>query len=248
MEKSIDLAQTVAEQSQQIAELSRQLGEARAALEERRERKSRLSRALNPRDIAAKKWVTLEWGEKWSRPFGHPAENAMWFICGKSASGKSSFVMQLAKELTNYGSVLYMSYEEGVSQDFQRRMEYLRMWEVGSRFKVAVEDSYEDLIERLKRPKSAQFVVVDSFQESGWHDYPKARDLVRMFPRKSFIFVSQEWKGQPAGKPSGHLRHLASMKVWVSGYKAYCQGRATSEAGSYYTVWEEGIIKTSNNI
>ena len=70
-------------------------------------------RAYSVRDIEAKKWVTLPWGEKWSSPFGYPADNARWFISGASASGKSSFVMQLAKELCNYGRVLYMSYEEG---------------------------------------------------------------------------------------------------------------------------------------
>ena len=62
-----------------------------------------MKRAYSPKEIAAKKWVTLPWDEKWSKPFGFPAENASWFISGASASGKSSFVMQLGKELCNYG-------------------------------------------------------------------------------------------------------------------------------------------------
>ena len=85
-----------------------------------------MKRAYSPKEIAAKKWVTLPWNEKWSKPFGFPAENASWFISGASASGKSSFVMQLGKELCNYGTVLYMSYEEKINQSFQRRMEYCR--------------------------------------------------------------------------------------------------------------------------
>mgnify|MGYP000358615607 FL=1 len=75
-----------------------------------------MKRAYSPKEIAAKKWVTLPWDEKWSKPFGFPAENASWFISGASASGKSSFVMQLGKELCNYGTVLYMSYEEKINQ------------------------------------------------------------------------------------------------------------------------------------
>lgn len=35
-----------------------------------------MKRAYSPKDIAAKKWVTLPWGEKWNKPFGFPAENA----------------------------------------------------------------------------------------------------------------------------------------------------------------------------
>lgn len=34
----------------------------------------------------------------------------------------------------------------------------------------------------------------------------------------------------------------------VVGYKAFCQGRFTEDPGSYYVVWEEGILRTSNNI
>lgn len=123
-----------------------------------------MKRALTPRDIAAKKWKTLPWGERWSKPFGFPAENASWFISGASASGKSSFVMQLSRELCNYGTVLYMSYEERVNQSFQRRMGYLKMNEVQGRFRVVPESTLDELVERLKKPKSPKFVVIDSFQ------------------------------------------------------------------------------------
>lgn len=204
-----------------------------------------MKRAYSPRDIASKRWKTLEWGEKWSEPFGYPAESASWFICGRSASGKSSFVMQLAKELCKFGVVLYMSYEEKVNQSYQRRMRYLNMGEVQGRFRVVTDDGYEDLVDRLKRPKSAKFVVVDSFQVAEW-DYPHAVELMTRFPRKSFIWVSQEKKGQPMGMGAMKLRYICDMKIWVSGFRAYCQGRAIQDAGSYYTVWEEGVVQTTN--
>lgn len=49
-----------------------------------------MKRAYSPKEIAAKKWVTLPWDEKWSKPFGFPAENASWFISGASADGKAA--------------------------------------------------------------------------------------------------------------------------------------------------------------
>ena len=131
-----------------------------------------MKRAYSPKEIAAKKWVTLPWDEKWSKPFGFPAENASWFISGASASGKSSFVMQLGKELCNYGTVLYMSYEEKINQSFQRRMGYLKMNEVQGKFRVVTEGSLEEVIARLKKPKSPKFIIIDSFQVAGW-DYPQ---------------------------------------------------------------------------
>ena len=206
-----------------------------------------MKRSYTPRDIAAKRWVTLPWGEKWSKPFGEPADNASWFISGASASGKSSFVMQLGKELCKYGLVLYLSYEEGVNQRFQRRMDYLKMDEVQGRFRVVTDDTYEELVARLRKPKSPKFVIVDSFQVSEW-SYAQALELIRRFRRKCFIFISQEKKSAPMGSDAIRLRYICDMKVRVMGYKAYCQGRAIGEAGSYYVVWKEGLIQTNNNI
>ena len=210
-----------------------------------------MKRAYSPKEIAAKKWVTLPWGEKWSKPFGEPADNASWFISGASASGKSSFVMQLAKELCKYGPVLYMSYEEGVNQSFQRRMDYLGMAEVQGRFRVVTDDSYDELVERLRKPKSPKFIIVDSFQvavDDAGFNYEKAVELMKRFPKKCFIYISQEDKSQPTGKPARRLKYICDMKVRVMGYKAYCQGRAIGEAGTYYVVWKEGLIQTSNNL
>ena len=210
-----------------------------------------MKRAYSPKEIAAKKWVTLSWGEKWSKPFGFPAVNASWFISGASAQGKSSFVMQLGKELCKYGTVLYLSYEERVNQSFQRRMGYLNMNEVQGKFRVATEDTYEELVARLRKPKSPKFVIVDSFQvakDDAGFSYEKAVELTRRFPKKCFIYVSQEKKSAPMGSDALRLRYISDMKVRVMGYKAYCLGRSIGEAGSYYVVWKDGLIQTSNGL
>lgn len=204
-------------------------------------------RAFSPKDVLSKTYKTLPWGEEWRAAFGDVPENETWFVSGASASGKSSFVMQLARELCQHGSVLYLSYEEGISQSFKERVRRERMEEVQGRFRVVTDDSHEELVARLSRPKSAKFVIVDSFQESGW-SYGQAEELIGRFPRKSFIFISQEHKGQPMGKAAARLRYKAGLKVRVSGYRAYCQGRFTGSPGSYYTVWEEGVLRTTNNL
>ena len=210
-----------------------------------------MARALTIKDIESKKFDCLDWDGEWLAAFGNPAINSLWNIQGLSASGKSSFVMQLSRKLCSYGHVLYMSYEEGASMEFQRRLKYLNMRKVQGRFTVVTNETCDEVGERLARPKSPKFVVIDSFQVGeqlfGW-TYEKALELKMRYPKKCFLFVSQEYKGQPLGKAAIRLRYMADMKVRVAGYKAYCQGRSQSEPGNSYIVWEEGVLMTSNNL
>lgn len=206
-----------------------------------------MKRAYSPKDIANKTYKTLPWGGRWEEAFGLPEENSTWFISGPSANGKSSFVMQLAHELTNYGQVLYLSYEEGVSQSFQERMLRHELDKKQGWFRVVTSDTIEDLKVRLKKRHSAKFIIVDSFQHAGW-EWPETLALVKEFPKKSFIFISQEAKGQPLGKPAIRLRYLAGVKIRVTGFRAYCQGRFNSDAGNSFVVWEEGVLRTTNNV
>lgn len=210
-----------------------------------------MKRALTVRDIAAKKYDCYDWEGEWLNTFGNPSITSMWTIQGISASGKSSFAMQFAKKACEYGQVLYLPYEEGASKEFQRRLAFLGMHEVQSRLSIAIDETIDELDERLSHPKSAQFIFVDSFQLGmelyGW-SYEKALELMRKYPKKTFVYILQEDKGQPLGKPAKRLKYMADMKVRVAGYRAYCQGRASTEPGNSYIVWEEGVIMTSNGM
>lgn len=205
-----------------------------------------MKRAYSPKEIVRKTYKTLQWGGRWEEAFGLPEENSTWFISGASASGKSSFVMQLAYELTRYGRVLYLSYEEGVGQSFQERLLRFELDKKQGWFRVATSDTIEELTERLKCRHSAKFIIVDSLQYAGW-DYPGVKSIVDAFPKKSFIFVSQEMKSQPLGKCAVRVRYMAGVKIRVVGFRAYCQGRFNPDVGNSFVVWEEGVLRTTNN-
>jgi len=206
-----------------------------------------MKRAYSPKEIALRTYKTLPWGGVWEAAFGFPEECSTWFISGASASGKSSFVMQLAYELTNYGQVLYMSYEMGVSQSFQEQMLRFELDKKQGWFRVATNDTVEELRERLKRRGSAKFIIVDSIQHAGW-EWPETKALVEAFPKKCFIFISQERKSQPLGNTAVRVKYMADVKVRVVGFRAYCQGRFNPDIGNCYTVWEEGVLRTTNNL
>ncbi len=111
-------------------------------------------RAFSPKEVLAKTYRTLPWDGEWAEAFGLPTVNETWLIHGQSGSGKSSFVMQLARKLTEYGTVLFMSYEEGVGQSFQKRIARFKMNEVQGRFRIATSDTMSTRGSRWARPPS----------------------------------------------------------------------------------------------
>lgn len=149
-------------------------------------------RAYSPKDVANIKHKALPLEGEWKDVFGEPEEGDTWFISGPSASGKSSFVMQFAKMLCGIGNVLYVSLEEGVGLSMQRRLAQFKMSDVQGKFRIITDGDIKALEERLAKPKSAKFIIVDSYQyayEAG-REYLLTKALLKRFPRKTFIFVS----------------------------------------------------------
>lgn len=204
------------------------------------------TRAYTPREVGEKRYNTLPWEGEWQRVFGQPAVNELWFISGASAQGKSSFVMQLSKKLCEYGRVLYVSGEEGIRQSFQRRLRLFHMEDVNRRFFIIEDTNMEALTERLAKHKSPRFVVIDSFQVTGW-TYEEVLALKERFPKKTFIYISQEYKSAPMGKSAVRLRYIAGVKVRVSGFVAMCMGRESESHGRGFVVWEEGAVRYGNS-
>ena len=205
-------------------------------------------RAYNPREVSQKRYEVIKWNGQWKESFGRPAMNETWFISGASAQGKSSFVMQLAKKLCEYGKTLYVSAEEGIRQSFQRRLEMFEMNSVGRKLSIIEDPDINLLKERLSKPKSPRFIIIDSFQMANW-TYQDAMELIEKFNKKSFIFISQEYKSRPMGADAVRLRYAAGVKVRVSGFMALCSGREKETAGGGgFVVWDEGAIRYGNKI
>ena len=205
-------------------------------------------RAYNPREVSQKKYEVIKWNGQWRESFGRPAMNETWFISGASAQGKSSFVMQLAKKFCEYGKTLYVSAEEGIRQSFQRRLEMFEMNSVGRKLSIIEDPDINLLKERLSKPKSPRFIIIDSFQVANW-TYQDAMELIETFNKKSFIFISQEYKSRPMGADAVRLRYAAGVKIRVSGFMALCSGREKETAGGGgFVVWDEGAIRYGNKI
>ncbi|WP_418450166.1 AAA family ATPase [Alistipes sp.] len=201
-------------------------------------------RAYSPTEIENLNIPELPLDGEWEAVFGRPSRYDRWFIDGESASGKSTFVMLLAKKLCEYGRVDYVSLEEGANLSFKNRIKRLRMKDKAGSFKVVTNVTVAEIIERLAKPKSANFIVIDSVQYLDVRSFERLKKtLLDRFPHKGFILVSQVYKGRPKGKLADDLRFDCGVKIHTRGYRAYCQGRFADDTSVYFTIWEEGAYK-----
>lgn len=201
-----------------------------------------MARAYSASEVLAKKVPSIPFEGRWREAFGEPGRAGVWLIWGQSANGKSSFAMQLAKELCRYGKVAYNSLEESLSLSFQKNMERCRMYEESGRFLVLDREPIEELSKRLEKQRSPDFVIIDSLQYTGlnYNDYKRLKEA---HPKKLFIFVSHADGDKPKGATADKVQYDADMKILVQGYRAICKGRFIPEAGKHYSIWAEAEAK-----
>lgn len=183
-----------------------------------------------------RKSITLD-GE-WGKCIGTIDRHGVVFIWGNSGNGKSSAVMSFCKELSKFGKVLYVSLEEGFSLSLQNTLRRFDMDSLGSRFQVIESAGAEELVEKLSKPRSAEFVVIDSLQYLGlsYRDYI---DFKSKLPNKMIVFVSHADGKQPAGRTARSIKYDAMQKIWVEGFVAFSNGRFNGETGQA-VIWEQG--------
>lgn len=144
--------------------------------------------------------------------------------------------MSLAKYLTNFARVLYNSVEEGLSLSIQEAYRRLDMMEVAGKFALVGQEDVDQLIQRLKRHKSPDVVVIDTVQfwELRFSDYKR---LKATFPHKLFIYVSHIEGKQPDGMTARKIWRDANVAFRIEGFRAFPTGRYGG--GEPVTICEE---------
>lgn len=199
-----------------------------------------MARTLSAKQVLSIRFNTVKLTGGWDDCLGEIETKGVWFVWGNSGNGKTSAVVSLCRELAVFGNVLYNSREEGVSLTMQNTLRRYGMDELGARFQLA-DESLEELDKRLSKPRSPQFVVIDSFQFLGI-TYAKFRRFCDRHPNKLLIFVSRTYGRQPEGRAACSAMYDAICKIWVEGYKAFSKGRFIGPTGEV-TIWEEGARK-----
>lgn len=198
--------------------------------------RSRKNRCFSVSEILSSKTESFALSDEFERAFGSPERTGVWFVWGRSGSGKSSFALQLSKELCRFGKVCYVSMEEGRSKSFKDNLVRSGMQEVKT-FQV-FDKGLPALEELMSKRSFARIIVIDSFQYTGF-SFNEYKAFVARYPRNLFVFLSQADGNKPAGRTAVRVMYDASLKILVQGYKAFSKGRFIGATGEY-TIWEKG--------
>lgn len=198
-----------------------------------------MKRSLSAVQVLAVRNRTLAVPPEWQGCLGEEiARHGVVFIWGNSGNGKSSAVMAFAKMLTSAGKVLYVSKEEGYGFSFQNTLRRFGLQECGKAFQVIDKDSLEELVARLSKPKSPEFVIIDSVQAMGMST-KQFKELRERFRSKMLVLVSQADGKRPLGRSAANMMYDADLKIWVEGHTAFSKGRFMGDTKEFVT-WEEG--------
>lgn len=185
-----------------------------------------LKKAISVDQLLNTKFRTLEFTGEWLEHIGIPESSGVWIMWGDSGNGKTYYSLQMAKMFANlYLKVAYDSLEEGASLTLQRAMITLNMRQVARRFVLLDREPMDQLMERLRRPKSPQVVFIDSFQYAGMtkKEYLKLKE--EFGNKKLIIFLSHNEGKHPEGKVAKFVRFDADVKIRVEGYVAHATSR-----------------------
>lgn len=185
------------------------------------------------------KFKIIPFEGRFCESFGQPEANGVWIVWGNSGNGKTTFALQMAKELCKYGKVVYDTLEEGARMSMQDAMKHVHMVHVGNKFQILNRESMDDLKVRLKKRNSPDFIFIDSFQYSGLSKMDVLQ-LAEEFPTKLFIFLSHADGRNPEGRPAKSIRYHADLKIFVSGFKAFPGGRISKSERKDFIIWEKG--------
>lgn len=162
-------------------------------------------KSISSKELRSKSFDVLPIEGQWEAFLGHPERGFLLMLHGTPFSGKSSLCLRLLDYLSAFGSCLYISAEEGISESFKRKVQ--KHLSPSSEVTI-VEDRFASSIKRTV-PKF-DFAVIDSIQAATL----STEDLESLIGEKtSIIGVLQSTKdGNYRG--GADYAHLADI-IWA---------------------------------
>ncbi len=210
-------------------------------------------RRTSVHNVLQKDYNVIPYSEAWYNAFSRPERTGIWFVYGKPTNGKTAFTMQLTHELARIGmNVVYFSYEEGTGLTFQNSIRRFNWQDVQRN--ILIEDindrfiSFAKIDKWLESNRRVKVMVIDSIQR--WDMKKKDISKLQQIAQTKLIVIISHVKdnGHPDGSVANELLRIASLKIWVEGFRAESKGRLYGPL-KHYIIWPEGASTYyANNI
>jgi hypothetical protein len=208
-----------------------------------------MARAYAVQDLQKRKYKIIPLTGEFADLLGEPERSGSWIVYGDSGHGKTTFMMQLCKELAKYFKVDYDTLEEGARKSMRDNLIANNMQSIkGGRFKILDKMPMDQLRKRLDNPRSAKVVVIDSIQYT-FMTLREYKQLLINYPNHLFIWVSHVKGNKPEGRLAEKVLYDSDVKIHVQGFRAFSVSRANRNASqAHYTIWEEGAARFHDKI
>lgn len=195
-----------------------------------------MSRMVGMSQLLSMKFSEFESTPKWQSFFGNIASNASIIIYGNSGMGKTRFSLELAKELSRHGKVLYNSLEMDIKATTKIAFMEAGMADYNGKVYLAAENLI-DLDARLSKRKAPKIVIVDSFDylRVSFKTYKK---FSSKYPETMFIFLAHARGAKVKSDAAAELEYDADVKIRINGYIAYPRSRFGGNKSM--VIWEDG--------
>lgn len=159
---------------------------------------------VSARDLAKMRFKTIGYNGRFKNVIGDPAVGFHMMVYGKPYNGKSSFVIELCKDLAalNKGKIAYLALEEGISLSMQKKVIDRGADKVdGLEFKGSMSASFDGY----------SFIVIDSVSDRSI-SREKLREMFLNNPQTCFICIFHATK---EGSARGGLDYSHDMDIII---------------------------------
>jgi len=199
----------------------------------------KINRAYSVSNVLSKKFNELGFSGEWEETLGKPDKAFSAIIWGNTTNGKTEAAIKLAKYLTNFGKVAYDSLEQGLSATIQQALIRNHMDTLGNSFMLLDREPFDELIIRMSKPKSPDFLFIDSVQYTRITkaQYYQLKELM-LKKGKGIIWISQAKGKLPKGALADDIMFDVDLKLWVEGFKLFPDGRLNG-GGEPFVIWAQ---------
>ena len=187
-----------------------------------------MARSLSTKNLLDKKpgkIVQLK-NEALAKAIGQAERKGCWIIYGAEKNGKTKVALLLARDISSSEKVAYISAEEGTDKSFQDAVGYAN---ITADYRIAWDEylSIDEIIEKFKRPKTANIIFIDNL--TIYQDELKPSELkkklVDAIPNKLFILLAHEERKDAYPALARMAKKMAKVVIHVKGLKAFVISR-----------------------